>query len=97
MNTQPQGHHAPTNLEAEIAALRAENARLKANKTSQGTGIRLSAKGGISLYGLGRFPVTLYVSQWEAVAASLPAIQKFIQDNAQAIADAQPQAEAKQA
>jgi hypothetical protein len=42
----------------------------------------VGAKGGVSVYGLGRFPVTLYREQWERLAASMPEILAFIQANA---------------
>lgn len=83
-NTQP--HHAPTEMELELAALKAENARLKANGAAKGTSIKVSAKGCISVYGLGRFPVTLYASQWEALAKKMPEIEAFIVANAASLA-----------
>ena len=50
-------------LKAELERLRAENEALKA-KTTRATAIKVSEKGGVSVYGLGRFPVTLYKEQW---------------------------------
>ncbi|MBI3301039.1 MAG: hypothetical protein HYZ72_03025, partial [Deltaproteobacteria bacterium] len=47
------------NLQAELERLRAENAALKA-RTAKGVSLRVSEKGAVSVYGLGRFPVTLY-------------------------------------
>lgn len=61
--------------EQEIARLRAENSRLK-NKASNG--MRVSSKGAMSLYGLGRFPVTLYKSQWQELIKSIPEIVEFL-------------------
>jgi hypothetical protein len=50
-------------MQAELARLRAENEALK--KTgAKGLSLRVSEKGGLSVYGLGRFPVTLYKEQW---------------------------------
>ena len=49
-------------LQAEVERLKAENQALKA-KTSRATSIRVSEKGAVSVYGLGRFPVTLYKEQ----------------------------------
>lgn len=72
----------------ELAMLRAENARLKANK-SNSTGIKISSKGGISVYGLGRFPVTLYASQWETLLGKSEDIKSFIVANAQQLASKQ--------
>jgi hypothetical protein len=73
-------------LAAEIAALRAENARLK-NQTTKAAesriAFRMTEKGGVSVYGLGRFPVTLYKGQWEKLAAILPSLIDFLNANAQ--------------
>jgi hypothetical protein len=45
-------------LKAELERLRAENARLK-NTSAGGLSVKVSEKGAVSLYGMGRFPVTL--------------------------------------
>ncbi len=65
-------------VEQELARLRAENARLKTNK---GSSIKVSAKGAVSLYGFGKWPVTLYKSQREKLFEKVPEIQAFIQAN----------------
>lgn len=49
-------------LKAQIEMLRAQNAEL--SKTKATMGMKITEKGGLSVYGLGRFPVTLYKSQW---------------------------------
>jgi len=49
-------------LKVELERLRAENAALK--KEASGVRLKVSEKGGVSVYGLGRFPVTLYKEQW---------------------------------
>jgi hypothetical protein len=64
MNDQARILPDLTELVAEMARLKAENARLKSAAQSK-VGVKLSEKGAISVYGLGRFPVTLYKSQWE--------------------------------
>lgn len=71
----------------EFLALKAENERLKANAKTQGSGlgIKVSAKGGVSVYGLGRFPVTLYSSQWQELLSKADSIQKFIDENKAAL------------
>ena len=51
-------------LKAELERLRAENSKLK-QRRSRGVSMKVSEKGGVSIYGLGRFPVTLYKEQWE--------------------------------
>jgi hypothetical protein len=50
-------------LKAEVERLKAENEALKARGT-KGVSMKVSEKGGVSVYGLGRFPVTLYQEQW---------------------------------
>jgi hypothetical protein len=55
---------ADDTVQAELERLRAENAALKARAT-KGVTLKVSEKGGVSVYGLGRFPVTLYREQWE--------------------------------
>ncbi len=61
----------------ELEALRAENASLKAGKV-KGYGVKVSDKGGVSVYGLGRFPVTLYETQWTALFGLVDEIKAFI-------------------
>jgi len=52
-------------VKAELERLRAENAALK-SRSQRGITLKVSEKGGVSVYGLGRFPVTLYKEQWRA-------------------------------
>jgi hypothetical protein len=67
-------------LKAEIERLKAENEKLK--KPSRGTmSLKVSEKGGLSVYGLGRFPVTLYREQWEKLLGMSDQIREFIQEN----------------
>jgi hypothetical protein len=68
-------------LQAELERLRAENEQLKA-RTQRGTYLKVSEKGGVSLYGLGRFPITLYVEQWEKILQMAPDIQRFLDEHA---------------
>ncbi len=42
---------------------------------------RVSEKGGVSVYGLGRFPVTLYYEQWKRLLESAPRLQEFLDEN----------------
>jgi hypothetical protein len=67
-------------LQAEIERLRAENEALKKPVRGQ-LSLRVSAKGALSVYGLGRFPVTLYREQWEKLLAMTDQIRKFIDEN----------------
>ena len=64
-------------LQVEIERLRAENERLKSGRNSA-TSLRVSGKGGVSLYGLGRFPVTLYKEQWLKLLEMAEDIRAFI-------------------
>jgi hypothetical protein len=54
-----------SDMEAELERLRAENAQLK-SKDKGGISLKVSEKGAVSLYGMGRFPVTLYKEQWHS-------------------------------
>jgi hypothetical protein len=67
--------------QSELERLRAENERLK-KAASRGGSIRVSEKGGVSIYGLGRFPVTLYKEQWLRLLDMADDIRAFIKDNA---------------
>jgi hypothetical protein len=67
-------------LKAEVERLRAENERLK-NRAVRGTSIKVSEKGGVSVYGLGRFPVTLYKEQWTKLLAMADDIKTFIKEH----------------
>ena len=67
-------------LKAELERLRAENAVLKKGASS-GVRMKVSEKGAVSIYGMGRFPVTLYKEQWLRILASAPQIEAFIREN----------------
>lgn len=67
-------------MTAELERLRAENAKLK-NKEKSGISLKVSEKGAVSLYGMGRFPVTLYKEQWLRLLASAAEIETFIREN----------------
>ena len=67
-------------MKAELEKLRAENQALK--KTSaKGLSLKVSEKGGLSVYGLGRFPVTLYKEQWNKLLDMADDIRAFIKAN----------------
>lgn len=67
-------------LEKELARLRAENDALK-KTASKGLSMKVSEKGGLSVYGLGRFPVTLYKEQWTKLLDMTDDIREFIRAN----------------
>ncbi len=67
-------------LKAELAKLKAENESLKA-RTSKGISLKVSEKGGVSVYGMGRFPVTLYKEQWLKLLDMSDDLRRFIQEN----------------
>jgi hypothetical protein len=67
-------------LKAEIERLRTENDQLK-NKSIRGLSMKVSEKGALSLYGIGRFPVTLYKEQWVKILGMASEIEAFLRDN----------------
>jgi hypothetical protein len=67
-------------LKTEIDRLRAENERLK-KQGGSALRFKVSEKGGLSVYGLGRFPVTLYKEQWLRLLGAAEEIRGFLQDN----------------
>ncbi|HMI57156.1 MAG TPA: hypothetical protein VK511_03860 [Gemmatimonadaceae bacterium] len=67
-------------LRAELARLQQENAALKQG-AAKGISMKVSEKGGLSIYGLGRFPVTLYKEQWTRLLDMADDIRKFIAAN----------------
>jgi hypothetical protein len=66
-------------LKAEIDRLRAENENLKRPRGQMS--LKVSEKGALSVYGLGRFPVTLYREQWEKLLGMADEIRQFIAEN----------------
>jgi hypothetical protein len=68
---------ADDDVQAELERLRAENAALKA-RGPRGVSLKVSEKGGVSVYGLGRFPVTLYKEQWAKLLDMADEIRAFI-------------------
>jgi hypothetical protein len=67
-------------IKAELDRLRAENDALKRG-ASRGLSLRVSEKGAVSVYGLGRFPVTLYKEQWQKLLDMSEDIRTFIRTN----------------
>jgi hypothetical protein len=67
-------------LQKEVERLKAENEALKA-RGSKGVSMKVSEKGGVSIYGLGRFPVTLYKEQWAKLLDMADDIRAFLKEN----------------
>lgn len=68
-------------MRAELERLRAENAALKKAPQRGVLSLKVSEKGAVSVYGLGRFPVTLYKEQWLKLLGMTDEIREFIQTN----------------
>lgn len=79
-------------LQAEVERLKAENERLKAQRTAR-VSLKVSAKGAVSLYGLGRFPVTLYKEQWGKVLGMADEIRGFIREHDAELKAKEPRAD----
>lgn len=67
-------------MKAELERLQKENESLKA-RTSKGISLKVSEKGGLSVYGMGRFPVTLYKEQWLKLLDMSDDLRRFIEEN----------------
>jgi hypothetical protein len=67
-------------MTAELARLKEENERLKARQR-RAVSLKVSEKGGLSVYGLGRFPVTLYKEQWTKLLDMAEDIRAFLKEN----------------
>jgi hypothetical protein len=82
---QSGGRHeammADEDVKAELERLRAENAALKSRGGGRSASLKVSEKGGVSVYGLGRFPVTLYKEQWLKLLDMAEEIRDFIREN----------------
>ena len=82
-NYQLQNYRVPqeseeSKLRRELAETQAKLARVQRART---TNIRISEKGAVSVYGLGKFPITLYLDQWKMLLAQAEMIEQFLNDN----------------
>ncbi len=82
-------------LRAELERMKAENESLKRAR-SKGISMKVSEKGALSVYGLGRFPVTLYKEQWTRLLELADDIRAFIKDNEETLKAKSAEAPAKE-
>jgi hypothetical protein len=80
---------ADEDLQAEIARLRAENEALKRPQRGR-LSLKISEKGALSVYGMGRFPVTLYKEQWLKLLDIADEIRTFIADHGEQLKTKEP-------
>jgi hypothetical protein len=87
LNPRTGGFIVSDDLKAEIERLKAENAALKTKKGGGGGTLtmKVSEKGALSIYGMGRFPVTLYKEQWLKLLSIAEEIKSFIKENDSAL------------
>jgi hypothetical protein len=64
-------------LKARVAELEKQSGGRRAGSLE----FRVGEKGGVSVYGLGRFPVTLYYEQWIRLLDAAPELRKFLESN----------------
>jgi hypothetical protein len=97
---QPQtSYQADLDAEVEQRRLREEydlrlellqtQVRLERLQRAKSTNIRISDKGGVSVYGLGKYPVTLYADQWRMLLAQAELIEQFLADHQDDLAQRQ--------
>jgi hypothetical protein len=65
-------------LKARLAELEAEK---QTGRKRGDLDFRVGEKGGVSVYGLGRFPVTLYYEQWVRLLEAGPRLREFLEEN----------------
>ena len=65
-------------LKARLSELEKQ---VETRKRSGALEFRVSEKGGVSVYGLGRFPVTLYYEQWTRLIDAVPELKAFVEEN----------------
>ena len=75
MADETNSNLTPEQMAARIAEL--EDRLTKGSSLS----FKVSEKGGVSVYGLGRFPVTLYQEQWDALLSHISELREFIDAN----------------
>jgi len=79
-NQRPRENLPDEDLKAEVERVRRENEALK-QRTGRAVSLKVSEKGGVSVYGLGRFPITLYQEQWTKLLDMTDQIREFIAEH----------------
>jgi hypothetical protein len=77
-------------LRAEVERLKAENEALKRPQRAGKLSLKISEKGALSVYGMGRFPVTLYKEQWLKLLDIADEIKSFIDAHAEQLKTKEP-------
>jgi hypothetical protein len=73
---------ATETIQQKVARLESENAAMATKLANRAhLSLKVSEKGAVSLYGIRRFPVTFYKSEWTRIIGHVPAIQAFIDAN----------------
>lgn len=96
-NAQSNNNQSNADLMAEIARLKAENEQMKSEQVarkSRNLYCKVSQKGAVSVYGLGRMPVTLYDGQWGRLEAFMPEVKQFRIDHQSELSQKPPKGEA---
>jgi hypothetical protein len=65
-------------LKARLAQLEKQ---VETRKRVGALDFKVGEKGGVSVYGLGRFPVTLYYEQWQRLLGAAEDLKKFLEEN----------------
>ncbi len=76
-------------LKARVQELERQTSRQRSKELE----FRVSEKGGVSVYGLGRFPVTLYYEQWMRLLGVAQQLQRFLAENKSRLKLKNPEAE----
>ena len=80
---EPVKPESEEDLRAQLEAMKVElaNAQAKGKRETGELTLKVSQKGCVSVYGMGRFPQSLYKSQWTRLAKEMPRILEFIKEN----------------
>ena len=79
--SQTRGNHGRTHLRRTESQALSTRKRSRNQKTQRRPDLQVGEKGGVSVYGLGRFPVTLYYEQWNRLLGAANEIKAFMEEN----------------